>query len=232
MRKRPTVSNKTDVDGEERKSAIVFLSIALALFLAFIGFFVWHTVNMRNYELNYVRTEGFIVDVEMRHSRTGGKHTSTTSYYYVISYTFEGKEYKFTDRMGHKYIEQGAIGSSTEIYVDPKDPARAEKVTSSDFVSIICACFFAFFCVTYAVGMNILLSIKGSAFKKRLAFTWGTEILIGIAFLLLFWLGLPNSNFGEVFVRIKGAIGVTVVSGLVLFAALIDGIITHFFKTT
>lgn len=72
-----------------------------------------------------------------------------------------------------------------------------------------------------------MLSIKGSNLKKRLLFVWGVELLLGIAFLLLFWLGLPNSGFCEVFVRIEGAVGVTVVSGLVLLAALLDGVITQ-----
>ncbi|MDE6585652.1 MAG: DUF3592 domain-containing protein [Clostridia bacterium] len=211
---------------DEIKPAIVFLTIAAALFIAFIGFFSWHTSTMRKYELSYVRWEGTIVGVETRHS-SNSNHAPRTYYYLVISYTFDGQEYKFTDRTGHNYIKQGTIGSSTEIYVNPKNPIQAEKVTSSDFISIICACFFAFFCVTYSAGMNILLSIKGSNFKKRFSFVWGTQILLGIVFLLLFWLGLPNSNFGEVFARIEGAVGVTVVSGLVLLVTLLDGIITY-----
>ena len=75
--------------------------------------------------------------------------------------------------------------------------------------------------------MNILLSIKGSSFKKRLLFVWGVEILLGITFLMLFGLGLPNSGFGEVFARTEGAIGLTVVCGIVLCFTLIDGIITY-----
>ena len=212
---------------EQRKPAIVFLSIAFALFLAFIGFFAWNTVRMRNYELNNVKITGKIIDVETHHSTAGTNHGSRTYYYLVISYEYDGQEYKFTDRVGHDYIERGTVGSSTQIYVNPQNPAQAEKVTSSGFVSIICACFFAFFFVTYSAGMNIFLSIKGSTFKKRLLFVWGIVILLGITFLLLFWLGLPNGDFGEVFARIEGAIGVTVISGLALLVALLDGIITY-----
>lgn len=210
---------------DEKKPAIIFLAIAAALFIAFIGFFAWHTSTMRKYELSYVRWEGTVVDVEARHS-TNSDHAPHTYYYLVISYTYDGQEYTFTDRTGHKYIEQGTIGSTTEIYVNPKNPHQAEKVSSSDFISIICACFFAFFCVTYTAGINILLSVKGSNFKKRLLFAWGTEILLGIAFLLLFWLGLPNSSFGEVFARIEGAVGVTVITSAVSLIALLDGIIS------
>ncbi|MDE7372944.1 MAG: DUF3592 domain-containing protein [Clostridia bacterium] len=216
----------SSVLNEQRRPAIVFLSIAFALFLAFIGFFAWNTVSMRNYELNNVKIMGKVVDVETHHSTAGTNHGSRTYYYLVITYEYGGQEYTFTDRVGHQYIERGTVGSSTQIYVNPQNPAQAEKVTSSGFVSIICACFFAFFFVTYSVGMNILLSIGRNTFKKRLFFVWGVVILLGILFLLLFWLGLPNSGFGEVFARIEGAIGLTVISALALLVVFLDGIIT------
>lgn len=56
---------------------------------------------------------------------------------------------------------------------------------------------------------------------------WGIEIILGITFLLLFWLGLPNSGFNEVFARTEGAVGVTVICGIVLCVALLDGIFTY-----
>ena len=206
---------------EKIKPAIVFLSISLALLLVFTGLFAWHSARMRDFELNYVRTEATIVDLKYESSAGRG------AYRLVIAYTFGGKEYTFKDRMGHPNIRQGVIGAKTEIYVNPNDPAQAEKVTSADFVSIMCACFYAFLCVTYATGMNILLNAKRGSFKKRLAFTWGTEILLSVAVLLLFGLGLPNSGLGEVFIRIKGAVGVTVILGGIVCAALIDGIVSY-----
>ncbi len=214
-------------NNEERKPAIIFLSIALVLFIAFIAFFTWHTTIMRNYELNYIKTKGTVVDIEKRHGTSGKYHTSSTHYYLVISYTFEEQDYTFTDRVGYNYNVYNKIGTSTEIYVNPKNPSQAERITSSGFVSIICACFFAFFCVTFAAGMNILLSIKENTLKKRFLFVWGIEILLGIVFLLLFWLGLPHSGFGDIFVRFEGAVGVTVVCGLVLCITLLDGVITY-----
>lgn len=214
------------IETDEKKSSIVFLSISLALFLAFSGFFIWHTVRMRDYELNYIKIDGTFVGAEMHHS-SSGNGGSSSAYYLVIEYSFEGNEYKFTDRVGHRYIKRGVIGSTTEIYVDPQNPEMAEKVSSAPFVSIICACFLAFFCVTYAAGMNILLGIKGSTFKKRFAFVWGAEIVFCFSVILLFWLGLPHSSFGEIFIRINGAIGACVISGLVALIAIIDGIVTH-----
>lgn len=213
---------------EKRKSAIIFLSIAVALFLAFIGFFTWNTVRMRNYELNYDKIKGSVAGVKESSSVHGRAHR--TYYYLVISYTFNGQEYQFTDITGHRYLTQSMIDNPVEIYVDPQNPNKAEVLTSSDFASIICACFFAFFCVAYSVGMNLLLSSKCSSFKKRCLFVWGIEVLLGTVFLLLFWLGLPHSGFGEVFVRIEGAVGVTVVTGIVLCVALIDGLLTKKFK--
>ena len=61
-------------DTEHTQPAIVFLSISLVLFLAFISFFAWHTTIMRNYELNYVKTKGTIVDVEERLGTSGIHH--------------------------------------------------------------------------------------------------------------------------------------------------------------
>ena len=76
--------------------------------------------------------------------------------------------------------------------------------------------------------MNMLLSLNNnSSFKKRFLFVWGMEILLIIIFLLLFWLGLPNSGFGEVFVRIDGAIGACVILGLVVAVTLFDGFLTY-----
>lgn len=217
--------NGISIDTEQKKPAIVFLSIAAALFLAFIGFFIWHTVRMRSYELTNVKIYGTVVDVE-KHRTSSSSHGSRTYYYMVISYTYEDQEYTFTDRTGYRYDMSYNVGKSMEIYVDPKNPSSAEAVTSSGFVSIICACFFAFFCVTYAAGMNILLSIKGSSFTKRLLFVWGIDILLGITFMLLFWLGLPYSGFGEVFDRIEGAVGLIVVSCLVALVTVLDAVIT------
>ena len=80
--------------------------------------------------------------------------------------------------------------------------------------------------------MNILLSGFGrSTFKKRFLFAWGVDILLSIVFLLLFWLGLPNSGFGEVFTRIRGAVGVTVVMGLVVLVMSFDALLTGILRS-
>ena len=40
---------------EEHKNAIILLSISLAMFLLFVGFFSWHTARMSSSELSFVR---------------------------------------------------------------------------------------------------------------------------------------------------------------------------------
>lgn len=213
------------VNGGDVQPVIVFLCIAAALLIACMCFFTWHTVRMRNYELNFVKAQGTVVDYKTSHSTTGGR--SKTSYYYVISYTYEGKKYEFTDRTGHSYISEADIGKTARIYINPQSPSQAEVISSAPFISIICACFFAFFCVTYAAGMLSLLSNIGTSFGKRFLFVWGALIALAAVILILFWLGLPHSGFGEVFRRINGAVGIAVVSQLVLFAAIVDAALSH-----
>ena len=210
---------------DDKKTSIVFLSIALVLFLACIGFLVWNIVRMRRVDSDYVKVMGKVVDVRSGSSSSG---YSKTTYFYVISYTFDGQEYKFIDREGVSdyYEAYDNIGKYTEILVDPQNPDHAERAISTGFVSTFCACCFAFFCLMYAAGMNIFLASKGSSFIKRFLFIWGAEILLGIAIILLFWTGMPRSGFGEVFVRNSGTIGVAVVCGLMLLATLADGLIT------
>ena len=210
-------------NSDDRFSAIVFLSIAVALLLVSIGFYIWNTVRMRSFALQYIQIQGTAVDIVSHH---GG---ANITYFCIYAYAYEGTEYTVLDRDGYKYYDEAKaqIGTAKKIYIDPERPDRAEVVTASSFASVICTVFFAFFCALYAVGMNLALRIRGSTFLKRLLFVWGAEVLFCVAFLLLFWLGLPHSGFGEVFVRIKGAIGMIVISGLVLLATLIDGVIAY-----
>lgn len=210
---------------DDKKTSIVFLSIALALFLACVGFLVWNVVRMRHVDSDYVKIMGKVVDVQSGSSSSG--HSKTT-YFYAIFYTFDGQEYTFIDREGTTdfYEVYDNIGKYTEILVDPLNPDHAERAISTGFISTFCACCFAFFCLMYAAGMNIFLASKGSSFIKRFLFIWGAEILLGAAIVLLFWTGMPRSGFGEVFARNSGAIGVTVVCGLMLLATVVDGIIT------
>ena len=43
---------------DDKKTSIIFLSIALALFLACVGFLVWNIVRMRRVETDYVKVMG------------------------------------------------------------------------------------------------------------------------------------------------------------------------------
>lgn len=221
--KRVAQINDTHEDKKDKRPAIIFLSIAFALFCACIGLFVWNIIRMRSYESDYVKMYGKVVDVKSHHSSDSG-----TYYYLVITYTYDGKEYTFTDDVGRREFGRDDIGKRAQIYVNPQRPDEAVMVMSSGSVAIGYSCCFCFFCFCYAFGMNFLLGLFGTSFLKRLCFVWGMEILLGIALFLLPWLGFPNSSFSEVFARVDGSIGIVVVCGLVFLAMCADGAIMHY----
>ncbi|MDE5563324.1 MAG: DUF3592 domain-containing protein [Clostridiales bacterium] len=211
-------------DGEkkDKRPAIIILSIAFALFAACIGLFVWNIVKMRTYESDYVKMYGKVVDIKSHHSSDSG-----TYYYLVITYTYEGTEYTFTDDVGRKEFGHDDIGKRAQIYVNPQRPDEAVMVMSSGSTAIAYSCCFCFFCFAYAIGMMFLLGALGTSFLKRLCFVWGMIILLGIALFLLPWVGFPNSSFGEVFSRMDGAVGIIVVCGLAFLAMCADGAIMY-----
>ncbi|MDE6618169.1 MAG: DUF3592 domain-containing protein [Clostridiales bacterium] len=215
-------------DGEkkDKRPAIIILSIAFTLFAACIGLFVWNIVKMRTYESDYVKMYGKVVDVEVSHS-SGSKGHSSTTYYLVISYTYDGKEYTFTDNVGHSWASPDDVGKRAQIYVNPQHPDDALVVMSSGSTAIAYSCCFCFFCFAYAIGMMLLLGALGTSFLKRLCFVWGMIIVLGIALFLLPWIGFPNSSFGEVFSRMDGAVGIIVVCGLAFLAMCADGAIMY-----
>ena len=211
-----------DVEKKDKRPVIIFLSIAFALFAACIGLFVWNIIKMRRYESDYVKMYGNVVDVKS-HKSTNRNGDHRTYYYLVISYTYDGNEYTFTDNVGRRSYDRSDIGKIAQIYVNPQQPDDAVVVMSSGAIAIGYACCFAFFCFCYTFGMNFLLSFFGTSFLKRLCFVWGFEILLGIALFLLPWIGFPNSSFGEVLSRVEGSIGIIVVCGLVFLAMCFDG---------
>ncbi|MDE7107373.1 MAG: DUF3592 domain-containing protein [Clostridiales bacterium] len=212
---------------EYRNPAIIFLSIAFVVLLACIGLFAWNIIRMRSYESDCVKMYGTVVDVK---SHTSGSNHRTYRNL-VISYTYEGKEYTFTDDVGRTEYGRDDIGKRAQIYVNPQHPDQAVMVMSSGSIAIGYSCCFFFFCFCYAFGMNFLLGMIGTSFKKRLCFVWGLEISLGIALFLLPWIGFPNSGFGEVFARVEGSIGIIVVCGLVLLAMSADGAIMHYVRS-
>ncbi len=220
-------TNNDDLEKrDDKRTAIIFLSIAAALFVACISFMVWAIVRIRNVDSRYIKTVGKVVDIKQIGSASPGY--SGSSWFLIISYSFEGQEYSFVDREGFKWYDdaQEYLNKNVEILVDPQRPDRAEMPRSSGWISTFCACLFVFFCFMYSAGMLICLYRKGNSFIKRLFLIWGAEIVLGVAILLMFWSGIPNSGFGEIFSRISGSIGVVVGCGLVLLATLVDSIIT------
>ena len=97
MRKaKDTAKIQSAQNSDDRFSAIVFLSIAVALLLVSIGFYIWNTVRMRNFALQYIQIQGTAVDIVSHH---GGDNIT---YFCIYAYDYEGTEYTVLDRDGYK----------------------------------------------------------------------------------------------------------------------------------
>ncbi|MDE6867527.1 MAG: DUF3592 domain-containing protein [Clostridia bacterium] len=208
------------------KDAWWLVGIACILIALSLGFTVWTVARMHNFETNYIAAVGTVSDYEVSHRTATSGNYSRTRYFLVISYTFEGRMYKFTDTVAYRTRPTDLIGTTTEIYVNPKNPEQTKKVTTADDPSIVSAISFPFGAVFYALGTLLLLQEKGNSLVKRLFRIHLPVFLWCVASVLLFWIGLPNDGFGAVFSRVEGAIGYTVVAGIALLTFLIDVIIS------
>ncbi|MDE7296374.1 MAG: DUF3592 domain-containing protein [Clostridia bacterium] len=207
------------------KDAWWLVGVACIMFAVSLGFTVWTAARMHNFETNYLTVTGTVSNYKINHGTITGNHSRTT-YTLVISYSYDGRAYEFSDTVAYHARPTDMIGTTTEIYVNPQNPERAKKVTTADDPSIISAIVFPFGAVVYALGVQLLLQEKGSSFTKRLFRIWLPVFLWCVASVLLFWIGLPNDGFGAVFSRVEGAIGYTVVAGVALLAICIDGIVS------
>ena len=198
------------------------VAVAGVLFALTLGFNVWTIARMHNFETNYVTIKGTITDYKLHHHTSPQKR----SYTLIISYTFDGQKYEFNDTAGFRAPPDDLIGHATNIYVNPQNPEQVKKVTTAQSTSIVGAVAFPFGVAFYALGVALLLQERESSYKKRVLYIWLPAFICCVAAVLMFWIGLPNSGFGEVFSRIDGAVGFTVSGGLVLLAAGLDGIIS------
>jgi len=208
------------------KDAWWLIGVACIMLAVSLGFTVWTAVRMHNFETNYLTVNGTVSDYEIHHGKVATGNYSSTTYTLVISYTFNGQTYKFSDTVAYRAKPTDMIGTTTEIYVSPENPERAKKLTTADDPSIISAIIYPFGAVFYTFGILLLLQEKGNSFVKRLLRIWLPIFFGCAASVMLFWIGLPNDGFGAVFSRVEGAIGYAVVAGVALLAVLIDGIIS------
>ncbi|MDE6075444.1 MAG: DUF3592 domain-containing protein [Clostridia bacterium] len=210
-----------------RRNAVFFLAAALLFFCVSAALFGVHVARMRNYELNYVQMLGTITDYEVHHNAGSN---NTNRYTLVISYTFKGEDYSFNDTAAYDARPDEMIGKNTTIYVNPNNPERAKKATTADDICIPAVFVFAFSLPTYIIGMGLVSEEKKFGFLKRILCMWLPVFATCVLHILLCWVGFPNSSFWTAYLRTDGAIGYTVLAGLALVGAAIDGAITKRFK--
>ena len=211
-----------------RKNIVFFLAAALLIFCTAAVLTGVHVARMRNYELNYTKTVGTVTDYKYHHSAGAG---SSRHYALVISYTFDGKTYCFNDSVAFPARPDDIIGTNTEIYVNPKNPEQVKKATTADDLSIAAVLVFAFSLPPYVIGMGLMSEEKGFGFVKRILCMWLPVFAACVLSILLCWTGFPNSSFGTAYLRTDGAIGYTVLAGLAVVGAAIDGAITKGVKS-
>ncbi|MDE6294072.1 MAG: DUF3592 domain-containing protein [Clostridiales bacterium] len=208
------------------KEAWWLIGVACIILAVSLGFTIWTVARMYNFETNYITVRGTVSNYNVNHGSIGS-NSSRNTYSLVITYVFNDHEYKFSDTTSYHKRPTDMIGTTTEIYVNPKYPENAKKVTTADDPSIVSAIIFPFCAIVYTLGMLLLLQEKGNSFAKRLLLIWIPIFLWCVTSILLFWIGLPNDGFSAVFARVEGAIGYAVVGGIPLLAALIDVIISN-----
>lgn len=208
------------------KDAWWLIGFALIPIALSLGFTVLTAARMHNFETNYLTVSGTVSGYKVRHGTATNGHSRTT-YTLVISYTFNEREYEFSDTAAYRVRPTEMIGTKTEIYVNPLNPEQAKKVTTADDPSLVSAIIFPFGAVIYTLGVLLLLQEKGNSFLKRLLFIWLPVFVWCVISILLFWIGLPDDGFGAVFTRVEGAIGYAVIGGVALLAVLTDGIISN-----
>lgn len=215
---------------KERNSKIITFLVFIVLLLVSIAMFSLSIAEMYNYETNYEKIDGEITGY-IRCHRTG-KRTSI-SYNLEISYNVDGITYKFIDSAVYFEYVDHLIGNTTKIYVSKDNPEKAVKVTTADDLSIISAPLFAVSVVAF-VFFAMLCQNLDSTFKKRFTRIWLPIFITCWIFILLCWIGLPNSNFSEIFKFIDGSVGYLVIACISVLVSIFDGFISlrHKNKTT
>ncbi|MDE6618065.1 MAG: DUF3592 domain-containing protein [Clostridiales bacterium] len=208
------------------KEAWWLIGVACIMVAVTLGFTVWTVARMYDYETNYVTLDGTVSSYNVNHGPISSS-SSRNTYSLVITYVFNDQEYKFSDSAAYHKRPTDMIGTTTEIYVNPKNPQNAKKVTTADDPSIASAIIFPFAAIVFTLGMLLLLQEKGGSLIRRLLLIWLPIFSLCVTNVLLFWIGLPHDGFSAVFARIEGSIGYAVVGGVALLAALIDVIVSN-----
>ena len=209
---------------QNRRTALILLGIAMALFAVMAALVGDNIAKVRNYELHYTKTYGMVTAIRT-HNSTG--YRNDRHYYLIFSYTADGKTYSAEDWEGYNSSPDKMIGERIAIYVSKADPERAARVVTADGFSIMAAFACVLGAIPYVVGMATLLAVKKSSFKKRALAIWLPLFGLCAACVLLFWVGLPTEGFAAVFGRVRGAIGFTVLAGIALAFGTVDGLLSR-----
>lgn len=208
-------------------TAKILLICAIFIFIASAVFTGLNVSYMRKCELNYYKTSAVITKLTTEHVNTNNK--KDVRYRFTYTYTTEDgveKEVSGKRSIGKTSIDPYKIyvGETVEIYVDTAKN-EAIPVDGADLYSVISVVLFAFSAILYVAGSAIFLHEKGLKLKHRLLITWLPIAAICVVSALLFVFGLPNGGISELFVRVGGAIGYTVIAALACVAAAVDTII-------
>ena len=114
---------------QNRRTALILLGIAMALFAVMAALVGVNIAKVRNYELHYTKTYGMVTAIRT-HNSTG--YRNDRHYYLIFSYTADGKTYSAEDWEGYNSSPDKMIGERIAIYVSKADPERAARVGCAD----------------------------------------------------------------------------------------------------
>lgn len=207
---------------ERRKTLLVarcvFFTAAFLIFTVSAVFAGLNIDRMRTFETEWDCVEGIVTDYKTIPGKRAGIRL-------IVSYTYRGENFRFVEAKSFGGKINDAIGTKSNIYVNPENPEEAETVRSADRYSVVAAVTFALAAFLFVV--SYISTGTGKTYVNRVLCAYLPVFLSGIVFVLLSWIGLPGGGFGEIFTRIRGAAGFTVVAGLVLAAGIADGVLSR-----
>lgn len=212
------------IDRGKKIASAIFLAAAAALFLLSAVFFGLNVARMRNYESNYVRAEGTVVGFYLHGTGRRGARYSR-----ILSYRFGEKEYKLREGNGFYGVQETELGNTAEIYVNPLAPEDAVLLSEADNFSVVGAVVFTLSSFALMCAIHLAKS-GGGSYIKRLLYGYLPVSLLGVAFVLLFGLGLPEGGIAQVFARFSGALWYTAVTGIAAAVAATDAALSLFMK--
>lgn len=164
--------------------SIALVGVGLLVGILLIVFGVKNTYDLNKATENYAVTQGRLVDYEVRESGTATDRSY--SYYYIYSYTVDGREYTVTADYGTGSSPK--IGSEKEIKYDPQNPEKAvvsgiNGNTVMIFIGVMFALVSGVFVMVFLVGAGVFEKCRVRVFDLFIGLV---PIVIGVgAFYLM-----------------------------------------------